>query len=64
MNRIEWGNPYSHEEHCRNSYPSDELRQDETCAWCGNRNAKDGLFEYYDTGVKFCSKGCFKAYYD
>jgi len=62
-NTIEWGNPYTHEEHSRTSYHWHELNDNTTCAWCGNRNGYNGLFEYDHSDKLFCSKECHNIYF-
>lgn len=64
MKTIEWGNPYNHEEHSRTSYNKNDLDQFETCAWCGERNRRNGLFSYDKHDEKFCSKECFTVYFN
>jgi len=61
-NKIDRGNPYTHEEHSRTSHAAWELSGIHTCEWCGQRNGHKGLFEYDHTGKLFCSKQCFIAY--
>ena len=65
MKTMTWGNPYTHEEYSRTSYNAEDIKGMSTneCEWCGNTNAKGGLFEYERTGHYFCSKDCFKAYH-
>jgi hypothetical protein len=62
-NKIEWGNPYTHEEHSRTSWAAEELGEHETCEWCGNRNGHGGLFQYNEMPKKFCCKDCYETYY-
>lgn len=67
-----WGNPFTHEEHSRTTYSKEDLDQEilpfkkprQTCAWCGQRNRFDGLFEYDNSGVLVCSKVCHKTYFN
>lgn len=63
MRKIEWGNPYTHEEYSRTTYSKKDLHPKETCHWCGNRNRFGGLFSYNCSPKKFCSKECHKIYY-
>ena len=63
MTKVEWGNPYTHEEHSRVSWSWEELHVDDTCNWCGNRNRYNGLFSYNGDGELFCSKSCYETYH-
>lgn len=60
--KMEWGNPYTHEEYSRTSYCKDELFKDQTCEWCGHRNSYNGLFAYNGSEELFCSKECYRIY--
>ena len=62
--KVEWGNPYTHEEHSRTSYSKKDLGVRENCEWCGQLNRHGGLFEYNNSGKLFCSKGCHDTYYN
>lgn len=62
-NTIEWGNPYTHEQHSRTSYHRNELNWQTTCEWCGTLNGHGGLFEYDKSGKLFCSKQCHNIYF-
>jgi len=62
MKEIIKGNPYTHEEHSRIAWLPEELDEKESCAWCGQRNKYNGLFEYNNSGQLFCSMDCFKSY--
>jgi len=64
MKKSFWGNPYTHEEHSKTTWAREDIRKDETCDWCGNRNRWDGLFSYDGDTHKFCSKGCARAYHN
>ena len=57
MTKITWGNPYTHEEHSRESSPANG----DTCDWCGQR--KRTLYKYDNSRGWFCNKECHKAYY-
>ena len=72
--KVEWGNPYTHEEHSRTSYSKEDILlnrvstrcfgREKNCEWCGQLNRHGGLFEYNDSGKLFCSKSCHDTYYD
>ena len=69
--KVEWGNPYTHEEHSRTSYSKEDMKCHNfppysagTCEWCGQLNRHGGLFEYNDSGKLFCSKSCHDTYYN
>lgn len=59
MAKISWGNPYTHEEHMRESYKNiDRLKG---CAWCGNKPKT--LYTYDNNKTLFCNKNCRHDYH-
>ena len=44
-------------------YKKEELEDHQVCAWCKERSKQDGLFEYDDYGVLFCSLDCHEQYF-
>jgi len=64
MAKMEWGNPYSHEEHSRESLPKSEWISEgvDSCDWCGSEPRT--LFKYDGTDGWFCNKDCWDAYHN
>jgi hypothetical protein len=58
---IEWGNPYTHEEHRRESIPGKDKPGGGGCDWCGRKRRT--LFQYDGRTGWFCDKGCYHAYH-
>jgi len=44
-------------------YTEEDLEDHQVCAWCKERSKQDGLFEYDDYGVLFCSLDCHEQYF-
>lgn len=59
MSKIYHGNPYTHEEYCRENVNNNDKKL--TCDWCGNN--KKVLFKYNNDKHIFCNKDCFKNYH-
>ena len=55
-----WGNPYTHEEHERESLANTSRKH--SCDWCGRTPRV--LYKYNRKKGWFCGKGCFSAYHD
>lgn len=51
------GNPYSHEEHSRES-----LGHPGECDWCGQE--RKNLYKFDDTKGWFCNKGCWRSFHE
>lgn len=64
--KIEWGNPYTHEEHVRESAPASDVRCTGRCDWCGQTPRT--LYNYdrqRRTGggqAWVCNRECARAY--
>jgi len=58
MSRIEYGNPFDHSEFSRESTKGAGKK----CEWCGA--TKKTLYKYNDSKGWFCSKDCYRQYYD
>ena len=55
-----WGNPYTQEEHTRETVKAADRHQN-GCSWCGNE--KNVLYRYDGRKGLFCNKGCYKDYH-
>lgn len=63
--KIITGNPYTHEEHCRESVNAKSLGVSQdvmNCSWCG-QNRKT-LYIYDGRKGEFCSRDCFNNYHN
>ena len=67
MATIEHGNPYTHEEHIRESKPGRIVNYsgvhigNHTCGWCGS--APRVVYQYDRTKGWFCNQQCHQAYH-
>jgi hypothetical protein len=61
---LEWGNPFTHEEHKRITYSKSDARYQERqgrCNWCGQVRRR--LYAYDGHEGLFCNRTCFRDYY-
>lgn len=63
MPTIYHGNPFTHEEHSRESRSAKDMGAHDTqsCAWCGQ--PRRALYRYDGTRGYFCNLSCWRAYY-
>jgi len=59
MTKRSWGNPYTHEEHERETMTN--TTKAHRCDWCGQKPKR--LYKYDNTRGWFCNKGCWKDYH-
>lgn len=58
MAKIEWGSPYTHEEHVRESHYHPREAE---CDWCGQK--RKTLYSYENMSGQFCNKDCWRSYH-
>ena len=59
MTKLDWGNPYTHEEHERVCINNNDAEH--SCDWCGREMKK--LYIYDKTKGQFCNKDCWESYH-